>query len=259
MSLRLAPTFSLSLPSVACKYYSDLQRGNTNFEVIHKVFGSKNAFNLLIHLPIKDRNEAVATMIYKAQARIQDSTYGCVSEILMLQQQVINLQIYQAFLKEFVDSYANLQHVQNQIPLETNPIPELYPSIAGDINELEPADFQTRQHEALSQASTFGQSEDNDAVQPSQPAIDERSIWLEVAGGKKKGCVYGMGSEVYVIPGSYYLPSPPPPSLSSLAEQIQEVVRTAIEPFHDRLSALEGRLPPLPPSSSSLPPNPSDH
>ncbi|XP_052197212.1 uncharacterized protein LOC127804392 [Diospyros lotus] len=78
------------------------------------------------------------------------------------------------------------------------------------------ADFQTRQQEALSQASTFGPSEDNDAIQPSQPAIDERLIWLEVAGGKKKGHVYRMGSEAYVIPSSYYLPLLPPSS--SLAE-----------------------------------------
>ncbi|XP_052171641.1 uncharacterized protein LOC127787620 [Diospyros lotus] len=123
------------------------------------------------------------------------------------------------------------------------------------------ANFQTQQQEALSQVSAFGQPEDNDAIQPSQPVIDERLIWLEVAGGKKKGRIYGIGSEAYAIFGSYYLPppSPPLPSSSSLTEQIQEAVRTTIEPFHDRLSALEGRLSPLPPSSSSPPPDPSDH
>ncbi|XP_052171640.1 LOB domain-containing protein 17-like [Diospyros lotus] len=110
------------------------EAGNIDFEVIHKVFGSKNPFNLLSHLPVKDRNEAVTTMIYEAQARIQDPTYGCVSEILILQQQ------------DFVDSYANLQHVQNQIPPETNPILELDPSIAGDIDELGPVVFGRHQH-----------------------------------------------------------------------------------------------------------------
>ncbi|XP_052172101.1 LOB domain-containing protein 29-like [Diospyros lotus] len=132
----------IDFPCDACKYlrrrcikwcifalYFCNKVGNTDFEVIHKVFGSKNAFNLLSHLLVKDRNEAIATMIYEAQARIQDPTYGCVSEILILQQH------------EFVDYYANLQHVQNQIPPETNHIPELDLSIAGDIDELGPVVF----------------------------------------------------------------------------------------------------------------------
>ncbi|XP_052171500.1 uncharacterized protein LOC127787478 [Diospyros lotus] len=78
---------------------------------------------------------------------------------------------------------------------------------------------------------------------------------------RKKGCIYGMGLEAYVIPGSYYLSSPLPPSSSSssLAKQIQEAVMTAIEPFHDHLPALESSFPPSPPSSSSPPPYTSDH
>ena len=62
--------------------------GSIDFEAVHKVFGAKNAFNLLSHLPVRDRNEAVATIVYEAQTRIQDTTYDCVSEILALQQQV---------------------------------------------------------------------------------------------------------------------------------------------------------------------------
>ncbi|XP_052204278.1 uncharacterized protein LOC127809489 [Diospyros lotus] len=125
------------------------------------------------------------------------------------------------------------------------------------------ANFQTRQHEASSQSSVVGHSEDSEAGQPSHPAIDDRSLWLEVAGGKKKGHVYGMGSEAHIIPGSYYVPTPQPqpppqPSLSvSLSDQIQEAVRVAIEPFNQRISAIEDRLHYR--SSSSSPQNPSDH
>ncbi|XP_052190673.1 uncharacterized protein LOC127800222 isoform X2 [Diospyros lotus] len=124
------------------------------------------------------------------------------------------------------------------------------------------ADFQMRQHDASSQSSAVGPTEDSDvARQPSQPAFDETSLWLEVAGGKKKGRVYGMGSEAYVIPGSYHMlsPSPPPPHSSSisLADQIQQAVSAAIQPLTHRLSAIEERL--HNPFSSPPPSNPSDH
>ncbi|XP_052177589.1 uncharacterized protein LOC127791652 [Diospyros lotus] len=124
------------------------------------------------------------------------------------------------------------------------------------------ADFQMRQ--ASSQSSAVGPTEDSDAAgQPSQAALHETSLWLEVAGGKKKGRVYGMGSEAHVIPGSYHVLSPPPPppppqSSISLADQIQQAVscaiNAAIEPFNHRLSAIEERF--HNPSSSSPP---SDH
>ena len=64
------------------------EAGSTEFKAIHKVFGAKNTFNLLSHLSISDRDKAVATIVYEAQARIQDPTYGCVFEILTLQQHV---------------------------------------------------------------------------------------------------------------------------------------------------------------------------
>jgi len=121
--------------------------------------------------------------------------------------------------------------------------------------------------QASSQSSAVGPTEDGDvAGQPSQPAVDETSLWLEVAGGKKKGRVYGMGSEAHIIPGSYHVlsPSPPPPppqSSISLADQIQQavssVITAAIQPFHNRLSAIEERLHNS--SSSSQPSDPADH
>ena len=48
--------------------------------------------------------------------------------------------------------------------------------------------------QASSQSSAVGPTKDSDvAGQPSQPASDETSLWLEVLSGKKKGRVYGMG------------------------------------------------------------------
>ena len=117
--------------------------------------------------------------------------------------------------------------------------------------------------QASSESSAVGPTEDSDvAGQPSQLAVDETSLWLEVAGGKKKGRVYGMGSEAHIIPSFYRVLSPSPLPLQSssisLADQIQQAVscaiNAAIQPFHHRLSAIEERL--HNPSSSSPP---SDH
>ncbi|CAA2978161.1 Hypothetical predicted protein [Olea europaea subsp. europaea] len=75
-------------------------QGATQFAAIHKVFGASNVSKLLAHLPVSDRCEAATTMAYEAQARLQDPTYGCVSHIFALQQQVVNLQAQLASLKE---------------------------------------------------------------------------------------------------------------------------------------------------------------
>ena len=122
--------------------------------------------------------------------------------------------------------------------------------------------------QASSQSSIIGPIKDSDIVgQPSWPAFNETSLWLEVAGEKKKGHVYGMGLEAHVILGSYHVlsplprPSPPQSSSISLVDQIQQVVSCAIslaiEPFHHHLSVMEERL--HNPSSSSPPSNPSDY
>ncbi|CAI9778559.1 unnamed protein product [Fraxinus pennsylvanica] len=76
------------------------EQGATHFAAIHKVFGASNVSKLLAHLPVSDRCEAATTIAYEAQARLQDPTYGCVSHIFALQQQVVNLQAQLASLKE---------------------------------------------------------------------------------------------------------------------------------------------------------------
>ena len=62
--------------------------GAAHFAAIHKIFGVSNVSKLLLHLRIPDRCEAVVTISYEAQARLQDPVYGCVTHIFALQQQV---------------------------------------------------------------------------------------------------------------------------------------------------------------------------
>ncbi|KAK1399144.1 LOB domain-containing protein [Heracleum sosnowskyi] len=76
------------------------EQGASHFAAIHKVFGASNVSKLLAQLPVSDRSEAAVTISYEALARIQDPIYGCVSHIFALQQQVVNLQVQLASLKE---------------------------------------------------------------------------------------------------------------------------------------------------------------
>lgn len=68
--------------------YFTSEQGPARFAAIHKVFGASNVLKLLLHVPLHDRGEAVMTIAYKAQARLRDPVYGCVSHIFALQQQV---------------------------------------------------------------------------------------------------------------------------------------------------------------------------
>nr|GMD52908.1 LOB domain-containing protein 33-like [Ipomoea batatas] len=63
----------------------------SNFAAVHKVFGASNVSKMLLHLPVDCRGEAAIAISYEAIARMQNPKYGCVAQILTLQQQVENL------------------------------------------------------------------------------------------------------------------------------------------------------------------------
>nr|GMD23686.1 LOB domain-containing protein 16-like [Ipomoea batatas] len=65
--------------------------GPAIFAAIHKVFGASNISKLLLQLPVDQRFPAVFSIGIEAQARMEDPIYGCVSHIIALQQQVLNL------------------------------------------------------------------------------------------------------------------------------------------------------------------------
>ena len=52
----------------------------------------------MAQIPARDQSEAAISLTIEALARLQDPVYGCVSHILTLQQQVSDLQAYQAYL-----------------------------------------------------------------------------------------------------------------------------------------------------------------
>ncbi|KAK3160466.1 hypothetical protein QOZ80_1BG0059840 [Eleusine coracana subsp. coracana] len=62
------------------------------FANVHKVFGASNVTKLLNELFPHQREDAVSSLAYEAEARVKDPVYGCVGAISVLQRQVHRLQ-----------------------------------------------------------------------------------------------------------------------------------------------------------------------
>ncbi|PON72254.1 Lateral organ boundaries domain containing protein [Parasponia andersonii] len=62
------------------------------FANVHKIFGASNVTKLLNELPPHQREDAVNSLAYEAEARVRDPVYGCVGAISFLQRQVQRLQ-----------------------------------------------------------------------------------------------------------------------------------------------------------------------
>ncbi|XP_052197309.1 LOB domain-containing protein 18-like [Diospyros lotus] len=81
------------------------EEGFAHFAAIHNIFCARIASILLAHLPVSDQLAAVMTLLFEAQARLQDPVYGCVSHILAFQQQVSELQACRAYLQNSLFAY----------------------------------------------------------------------------------------------------------------------------------------------------------
>ncbi|KAL6520217.1 hypothetical protein OROMI_032397 [Orobanche minor] len=64
----------------------------TKFVNVHKIFGASNVSKLLNEIHPNQREDAVNSIAYEAEARLKDPVYGCVGAISVLQRQVISLQ-----------------------------------------------------------------------------------------------------------------------------------------------------------------------
>ncbi|KAK8941272.1 LOB domain-containing protein 36 [Platanthera zijinensis] len=95
---------SSSSPCAACKF---LRRKCTQgcvfapyfppdnpakFSHVHRVFGASNVAKLLNDLAPAQREDAVNSLAYEAEARLQDPVYGCVGYISVLQHRLFMLQ-----------------------------------------------------------------------------------------------------------------------------------------------------------------------
>ncbi|GLJ37537.1 hypothetical protein SUGI_0762790 [Cryptomeria japonica] len=104
MSKREMAPSSSSSPCAACKF---LRRKCTaecvfapyfppdqphKFANVHKIFGASNITKLLNELAPHQREDAVNSLAYEAEARMKDPVYGCVGAISILQRQMHHLQ-----------------------------------------------------------------------------------------------------------------------------------------------------------------------
>ncbi|XP_058735823.1 LOB domain-containing protein 25-like [Vicia villosa] len=62
------------------------------FSVVHTVFGKSNVSKLLQRLDVTQREQAVDSLVYEAEARMRDPVYGCVSFMWNLQQRLNEIQ-----------------------------------------------------------------------------------------------------------------------------------------------------------------------
>jgi hypothetical protein len=72
------------------------------FANVHKIFGASNVTKILNDLAPHQREDAVNSLAYEAEARLKDPVYGCVGAISVLQRQVQQLQ------KELAAAHADL-------------------------------------------------------------------------------------------------------------------------------------------------------
>ncbi|OVA19887.1 hypothetical protein BVC80_233g41 [Macleaya cordata] len=88
------------------------------FANVHKIFGASNVTKLLNELLPHQREDAVNSLAYEAEARMKDPVYGCVGAISFLQREVHRLQ------KELDAANADLiRYACNEIPTTLNAPP----------------------------------------------------------------------------------------------------------------------------------------
>lgn len=90
------------------------------FANVHKIFGASNVTKLLNDLLPHQREDAVNSLAYEAEARVRDPVYGCVGAISFLQREVDRLQ------KELDAANADLiRYACNEIPTGLPAVPHL--------------------------------------------------------------------------------------------------------------------------------------
>ncbi|KAL9326981.1 hypothetical protein ACSQ67_007626 [Phaseolus vulgaris] len=82
------------------------------FECVHRVFGASNVSKLLNELSVAQRDDAVKSLAYEAEARLRDPVYGCVGLISLLQQRLRQIQMELHSAKKEFSTYVSPQTMQ---------------------------------------------------------------------------------------------------------------------------------------------------
>uniref|UniRef100_A0A5B6YJ51 Putative LOB domain-containing protein 21 n=1 Tax=Davidia involucrata TaxID=16924 RepID=A0A5B6YJ51_DAVIN len=76
------------------------------FAKVHKVFGASNVSKILTEVPQEQREDAVNSLVYEAEARLKDPIYGCIGVIALLQRRMVELQHDLAIARARLARYA---------------------------------------------------------------------------------------------------------------------------------------------------------
>eukprot|EP01018_Ginkgo_biloba_P034925 Gb_00144 [translate_table: standard] len=86
------------------------------FANAHRIFGASNIIKILQEVPTQQREDAVTSIVYEANARVRDPVYGCVGALCQLQQQVSQLQAQLATAQaELLNMHLQLQHTHDYL------------------------------------------------------------------------------------------------------------------------------------------------
>ena len=82
------------------------------FACVHRVFGASNVSKLLSELSVAQRDDAVKSLAYEAEACLRDPVYGCVGFISLLQQHLRQIQTELHNAKKELARYPSPQAMQ---------------------------------------------------------------------------------------------------------------------------------------------------
>ncbi|KAG5382278.1 hypothetical protein IGI04_033748 [Brassica rapa subsp. trilocularis] len=133
------------------------------FSCVHKAFGASNVAKLLSELTFNQREDAVTSLVYEAETRIQDPVYGCVGLISLQQQRLKQIQrdtdVARRELATYIGPQAMLPILQ---PQQTHLMPQT-PPLQQFVPETKQAYFmpetqqQTQQPQPETQQTQFMQ------------------------------------------------------------------------------------------------------
>ncbi|VVB05193.1 unnamed protein product [Arabis nemorensis] len=111
----------MSTPCAACKYlrrkctedcifapYFPVNKQD-NYAAVHKVFGASHVASLLKDIHPNQRQDAMNSLAFEAQACIRDPVYGCTRYIYLLQRQLKYLQDQIQIAKNELANYTRLE------------------------------------------------------------------------------------------------------------------------------------------------------
>lgn len=86
------------------------------FAKVHKVFGASNVSKILNEVAEEQREEAVNSLVFEAEVRLQDPVYGCIGAIASLQHKMVELQHDLVLARTRLASYLDHHHHLHQHP-----------------------------------------------------------------------------------------------------------------------------------------------